>query len=98
MSCKQCGECCKWGGYVHLTDSDMKRISSFLLLDERDFTDKYTCLTDNRCGLSLTENSDGTCVFLTDDKCTIYPVRPKQCRDFPYSWTVKDMDRCRFYE
>ncbi|MBM3198930.1 MAG: YkgJ family cysteine cluster protein, partial [Chlamydiae bacterium] len=26
------------------------------------------------------------CIFLKDKRCTIYPVRPKQCKTFPW-WT-----------
>lgn len=98
MSCKQCGNCCQWGGHVHLINADIKKISKFLGVSEREFINKYTCLTSNRQGLSLIEHEDGRCIFLSDKSCQVYQVRPAQCRDFPYTWTVKDMENCRFYE
>ena len=36
--------------------------------------------------LSLTEYANGDCVFFDKEhrRCTIYPVRPKQCRTWPF--------------
>jgi Fe-S-cluster containining protein len=34
--------------------------------------------------VSLKEHSNGDCVFLTDEGCRVYPVRPSQCRTFPF--------------
>ncbi|MEW6536031.1 MAG: YkgJ family cysteine cluster protein [Candidatus Auribacterota bacterium] len=97
MGCLQCGNCCRWGGYVHLTDKDIKRIASFLEMEEYDFIQKYTCLTDNRNGLSIIDGDvPGTCVFLESNNCRIYSARPKQCREFPYTWKVDDMTGCSF--
>lgn len=96
MGCNQCGDCCRWTGHVHLTDSDIKRISGFLNIDERDFINDYTCLTATRSGLSLINQPDESCIFLEYSSCRIYPVRPKQCRDYPHIWTVADMGNCGF--
>ena len=37
-------------------------------------------------GLSLTEHEDGDCTFLDGKtrRCLIYPVRPRQCRSWPF--------------
>ena len=36
-------------------------------------------------GLSLREKANGDCVFYDRQKgCTIYPVRPRQCRTWPF--------------
>lgn len=98
MGCKQCGTCCRWSGYVHVTEKDIKRIVSFLAMDELDFIDRYTCLTGNRQGLSLIEHDDGSCIFFEDssNSCQIYDVRPQQCREFPLRWHLKDMTGCQF--
>ncbi len=99
MGCKGCGACCRWSGYVHLSDKDIKRVSSFLGMSDRDFVDEYTQVTDNRQGLSIIEKEDGNCIFYNESKknCDIYGARPKQCRDFPYRWQVKSMKECSFY-
>jgi len=33
---------------------------------------------------SLRMESNGDCVFLRDGRCGIYPVRPAQCRHYPF--------------
>jgi len=39
-----------------------------------------------RGGLSLTEHANGDCTFLDPHTrtCRIYPVRPRQCRTWPF--------------
>lgn len=52
-----------------------------------EFTRRYTRLTDDRAGLSLTEKTDKSCVFVTDTgRCMVHAVKPMQCRDFPLIW------------
>jgi hypothetical protein len=36
-SCQRCTKCCRWPGFVKLTDSDISAISEFLGLAELDF-------------------------------------------------------------
>jgi len=99
FQCSQCGTCCRWSGYVHIEDKDMKRISAFLKINEQEFIDKYTCLTSNKQGLSIIEKNDGSCIFLNEENsCDIYPVRPRQCRDFPHKWRLNNMDGCSSYQ
>jgi uncharacterized protein len=89
--CTQCGNCCRWPGYVHISDHDVEAISDYLDMSADAFIDGYTRLTADRKGLSLTEKKDGSCVFLDDEsnQCEIYPVKPKQCIDFPQHWNFK---------
>ncbi|MDD5645276.1 MAG: YkgJ family cysteine cluster protein [bacterium] len=94
--CVKCGECCRWNGYVHLKDSDIKKIADFLEISEKTFIKSFTRLTDDRQGLSLTEKPGGECVFLEGSICGIYEARPEQCRDFPAKWTVEGAENiCR---
>ncbi|MFB0563141.1 MAG: YkgJ family cysteine cluster protein [Candidatus Lokiarchaeia archaeon] len=39
--------------------------------------------------LGLRKRSDGSCVFLKDNLCEIYPGRPMVCRSFPFTFEVK---------
>jgi Fe-S-cluster containining protein len=89
FECTQCGNCCSGPpGYVWVTKADVARIAKFLGLDGR-LGKKYV----RRVGLrhSLTEKKDGDCIFLTRKdgrtSCSIYPVRPIQCRTWPF-WTT----------
>lgn len=95
--CTRCGNCCRWQGYVRITAGDIDRIAEFLGLGLQEFIDRYTCVTSDRCGLSLTENSDRHCIFLSrDGGCMIQPVKPEQCRQFPNFWNFPGFrEKCR---
>ena len=89
FACTQCGNCCSGDpGYVWVTRDEIKKISEFLGRDDGWLDKKHL----RRVGLrySLTEKKDGDCIFLSRDGqkvgCSIYPVRPMQCRTWPF-WT-----------
>lgn len=87
FDCIQCGNCCSGPpGYVWVTREEVKAIAEFLgrsdgTLDKSEL---------RRVGLrySLTEKPDGDCFFLKRSggkaTCSIYPVRPAQCRAWPF--------------
>lgn len=92
--CRRCGACCRVPGYVALAPGEPEAMAAFLGLDLYAFTERYTTLTYNRRDLSLTEQEDGSCVFLQDDNaCRIQPVKPAQCRGFPFQWRSKTLDK-----
>ena len=64
----------------------MDAISNFLGLTATQFIADFTRLNQGRTGLTLIEQSDGSCVFLEGKNCRIQPVKPQQCRDFPNLW------------
>ncbi len=84
--CQRCTACCRWPGQVRLTNDEIARIAAFLQLGEHDFIQRHTRLQHDRHGLALQEQSDGACVFLITNRCTIQAVKPQQCRDFPNLW------------
>lgn len=87
FTCRRCGACCRVPGYVALEQGEAEAIAAFLGMDVYAFTGQYTKLTFNRHDLSLTEQDDGSCVFLQgDNTCRIQPVKPAQCRGFPAEW------------
>ena len=62
-------------------------IAAHLGMAEAEFLERYTRVTADRRGLSLTEAPDGACVLLASDGlCRIHPVKPRQCRGFPVEW------------
>jgi len=85
--CVRCGNCCRWPGWVRVSERDIRQISGFLGIEERDFVEKYTRLRPSRDGLALVERENGECVFLEGrNVCQIQEVKPEQCRGFPNKW------------
>ncbi len=54
---------------------------------EHDFIQQFTRLTLDRSGLALMEKPNGECIFLEAGRCSVQPVKPQQCRDFPNLWS-----------
>lgn len=85
--CMRCGNCCRWPGYVRVTESEIDRIAEFLDMTPAELIEGYTVLTEDRRGLSFVEQPDGSCIFLEGrNTCVIEPVKPRQCVDFPERW------------
>lgn len=89
--CARCGACCKWPGEVGLTTEDISRIAKFLKLEEKTFIEQYTQIGYYRTRLVLKESPDGACIFLEENRCKIYPVRPEQCKLFPNGWHIPNL-------
>lgn len=83
FECTRCGNCCRLpGGKVYLNKGEVQEICHYLNLGHDDFTQSY-CKTDgNRHHLN--DGIDTGCCFLENNQCRIYPVRPLQCRTFPF--------------
>ena len=79
--CKQCGDCCKGFGGTIVTEKDIERIATYIGVDPGRFTDRYCQMSGNRTILAQADN--GYCVFW-DKNCTIHPVKPKMCRNWPF--------------
>ncbi len=89
FECSQCGNCCSGPpGFVWVTKEEIARISKFVGREDG-WLDKEQ-LRRVELRYSLTEKPDGDCIFLKRDGeksfCGIYPVRPLQCRTWPF-WT-----------
>lgn len=82
--CTECGQCCTGGpGYVWVTQEEIAEIAQHLQITEDAFIRKYTRQVGSK--LALLENKKNyDCVFLKDKRCSVYTVRPKQCRTFPW--------------
>lgn len=84
FQCTMCGKCCTGApGFVWVTDAEIASIADFLKMPKEKFIAVHT--RPERGGRSLREKSSGDCVFY--DKavgCTIYEVRPAQCRTWPF--------------
>jgi Fe-S-cluster containining protein len=85
--CLRCGQCCRWHGYVHISEKEAEAIAGFIGMKLPEFYENMTMPSDDG-GVSLTENEDGNCPFYIDSPpgCRIYECRPLQCRTYPQKW------------
>ena len=87
FSCTRCGKCCCGEpGIVYFNPEEFDRLTDYLKTSRNidretiireymvPFSDSYTARDDF---------PDGHCAFF-DKGCTVYEVRPSQCRDFPF--------------
>mgnify|MGYP002779384018 CR=1 FL=1 len=84
FTCTQCGKCCTGApGFVWVDDAEAKAIAARLGEPLREFLAVYT--REARGKRTLREKANGDCVFWEAGRgCTVYPVRPKQCRTWPF--------------
>lgn len=84
FKCTGCGKCCTGSpGYVFLSLSDLDRFAEHFQITKDEFTRKYTRLVDGQYAL-LDRPLSGDCMFLKDNKCSVYEARPVQCRTYPW--------------
>jgi hypothetical protein len=84
FTCTQCGDCCTGEpGFVWLDDAELNAIAEFLGEPIAEIRGLMTQATPR--GRTLREKANGDCVFYEKGRgCTIYPVRPAQCRTWPF--------------
>ena len=100
FTCLRCSHCCSGEpGYVFISGSDADRISSYLSMKRDEFLSSHTRLVDmgTYYQVSLKERDNYDCEFLTDKGCSIYEVRPLQCRTYPF-WPHVFDDKALFEE
>lgn len=91
--CQRCTACCRWPGQVRLTDEEITKLAAFKQMSESDFIQKFTRLRQGRRGLALLEKPNGECIFLEGNDCSVQPVKPQQCRDFPNLWNFPGFEK-----
>lgn len=94
FECCQCGHCCGgFPGYVWVTPEESAAIAAFFGISQEAFEAECTVKVHRR--RSLTEQPNYDCVFLERDgehgRCAVYPVRPQQCRTWPF-WKMNLTD------
>jgi uncharacterized protein len=84
FTCTQCGHCCTGApGFVWVTEEEIEKIAEFRGEPVREFTALNTRKAKGR--VSLREKANNDCIFWEKDRgCTVYPVRPAQCRTWPF--------------
>jgi uncharacterized protein len=86
-ACSMCkGSCCTGeSGYIWVTIDEIEAISNHLDMPISKMIKDYAYRHNGRFSLQEVQVSKNnySCVFF-DGKCTIYDVRPSQCKTFPF--------------
>jgi Fe-S-cluster containining protein len=85
FNCQKCGECCKGFGGTYVTPEDIEAIAGFIDIPREQFISKYCTLSGTRQVLG--QGDGGYCIFW-DNLCTIHPVKPRMCRQWPFIKSV----------
>ncbi|MCB9025759.1 MAG: YkgJ family cysteine cluster protein [Bdellovibrionaceae bacterium] len=86
FQCQGSGKCCISRGeygYVYLDKNDRINMAKFFKLRLGEFTKKY-CVSNEGYYRLKTSPHELECLFLKDNKCSIYSARPTQCRTWPF--------------
>jgi Fe-S-cluster containining protein len=85
FECEKCGLCCgdtkQKTRHILILDSEATQIAQKKGCNKEDFA------AETKCSLPYVyemKKADGKCVFLKDNQCTIYEVRPLICRFYPF--------------
>ena len=85
FKCTECGKCCTGPtGFVWLSEEEIINLANYLSIPVDLFKRKYTKLREKRYALTTIKDQDHACVFLNNKKCSVYQVRPQQCRTYPW--------------
>jgi uncharacterized protein len=82
FECRRCGTCCTGApGTVYVGLREVSPMARHLGLQVSELILQY--LYPFKDSFSIREDDRGNCLFF-DQGCRIYPVRPYQCRSFPF--------------
>lgn len=95
FKCTKCSHCCYGGkyAYVRAGSDEIEKIIAFMEIDADKFKSEYLIkLVDHGYGIRMKYsvlakalNKKGHCMLLNSEgKCSVYPVRPTQCRTYPF--------------
>ena len=95
FKCTQCSQCCYGGkhAYVRANAQEIENIIAFMNIDLGTFKNDYLVkLVDHGYGIRMKQSlltkaagKEGHCALLDEiGKCSVYPVRPTQCRTYPF--------------
>ena len=92
FECRRCGQCCVGEpGTIYVTREEIASLAGHFQLTVEEFTQR--CLYPFKDSFSIREDAQGRCLFF-DDGCTIYPLRPNQCRTYPFWFSNIRSQRC----
>lgn len=80
IDCTKCGNCCRFLRPL-VSDEEIDRLSGIDNISRESYEKQFVELTHNNAKYL----KDMPCKYLKEDKCTIYPDRPEECRSFPFT-------------
>jgi Fe-S-cluster containining protein len=87
-ACQECqGKCCRWGGYVWVTEEEIVVLAEAMNLSLEAFAEEYVKACYGRLSLQdrLREGEYQCALFdPSSHRCLVYAARPVQCRTFPF--------------
>lgn len=97
FQCQGCGACCQGEpGTIFISRQELPAVARFLQISQQKLINSY--LYPYKWGYSILEKKNGDCLFY-DQGCLIYPVRPNQCRTFPFWFkNLRNIDNWRQVE
>lgn len=96
VDCLSCANCCKTMSPTY-TQEDIKRIASHLGMTRKAFKEKWL-YKDKRDGDWMNVKQPCQFLNLSDNKCSIYEVRPADCSGFPHHDKKKTTDYIHVYK
>ena len=86
FECQRCSRCCRRGGHLFLSATDLRGLAQALDLSDEEFFLEYCEVVDLTLArrISLGSDEDGACLLLQAGSCSVYAHRPLQCRAFPF--------------
>ena len=88
-ACKNCdAKCCTGAsGYIYANLDEIEKLRAKFKLSFKDFEEKYLLKVNGRYSFKEYKYQDGfACVFFDElnKNCSIYELRPEQCKTFPF--------------
>jgi hypothetical protein len=95
FECVGCGNCCAGPqeGDIWISAAEIEMLAKHLAMPEDQVRERFIMRSGSRTGI-IEDKITRDCVFLqtgADGKrgCSIYPVRPNQCRTWPFwNWNL----------
>lgn len=91
FTCRRCGACCSGGNNeVAVSPDEIERLQKETCLSFEEIAEPYPDWIDADDGSRFTfgwvlrRGADGNCMFLKENRCTVYAVRPHLCRTYPF--------------
>jgi Fe-S-cluster containining protein len=82
FQCQQCGECCQGRGGIFPTPVEIDLIAQYLKMPVSQLEKNFLELTP--LGPAVKNKAGGGCIFNEQGRCSIHPVKPRICRDWPF--------------
>ena len=83
FQCTDCGACCTGApGRVRVSEAELEAISEFRNQPLEEL--RSSMFREVEGELRVQERDNGDCVFFVEGRCSIHPVKPTQCRLYPF--------------